>query len=383
MQRANGKKVYVGMTPVGKQRLPAGHVGDLRKKVFVGMSGGVDSSVSAALLKRAGFEVTGVFIKVWQPPFIACASREDRLDAMRVAALIDIPFVTLDLEKEYKEGVVDYMLREYARGATPNPDAMCNKEVKFGAFLAYATKQGADYVATGHYARNVFNAKSGRFELHQSTDKEKDQSYFLWNLGQQELARTLFPVGGMQKGEVRRLAKEFGLPTAEKKDSQGLCFIGKIDMKEFLAHYIRPKKGKVRDMDGNIVGWHQGAALYTIGERHGFEITKKGSDERRRYVVGKNMKKNELIVSGDPASHSASRTTISGRNANFTLGVPPEKKRYFGRFRYRGKLTPVVVTEANKRAFSIRPERDDYTVTTGQSIVLYDGTLCLGGGIIE
>lgn len=198
----------------------------LGKKLFVGMSGGVDSSVSAALLKEAGYHVTGVFLKVWQPDFLPCNWKEERLDAMRVAAVLDIPFVTIDLEKEYKEEVVDYMIAEYRRGRTPNPDVMCNKEIKFGAFLKKALAMGADAVATGHYAQNMFNPAAGTvglWEMRESADTDKDQTYFLWTLTQERLSKILFPIGHLTKPEVRKLAQKFGLPTAEKKDSQGLC----------------------------------------------------------------------------------------------------------------------------------------------------------------
>jgi tRNA-specific 2-thiouridylase len=215
----------------------------IKKRVFVGMSGGVDSSVSSALLKKAGFDVTGVFIKTWSPDFMECTWKDERLDAMRVCAKLDIPFITLDLEKEYKEKVADYMIEEYKKGRTPNPDVMCNKEIKFGAFFNWAMSRGADYVATGHYARTL-KKKSGEVMLSAGNDDNKDQSYFLWNIKKEHLDKTLFPVGHLEKSEVRKLAKKFNLPTATKKDSQGVCFLGKVDMKDFLEHYIRPKRGE-------------------------------------------------------------------------------------------------------------------------------------------
>ncbi|HEY4508180.1 MAG TPA: tRNA 2-thiouridine(34) synthase MnmA, partial [Candidatus Paceibacterota bacterium] len=263
---------------------------DFPKKVFVGLSGGVDSSVSAALLKKDGYAVTGVFIRVWNPAseqsptlnrekgrtlFGLCEAAEDRLDAMRVCAKLNIPFVELNLEKEYKKEVVDYMIREYKAGKTPNPDVFCNRFIKFGGFYEFARKSGADFIATGHYARIV--KRYERYEhqilgnenlmLVASADRNKDQSYFLWQIKKEQLPNILFPVGGMRKPEVRRLAKRFGLITADKKDSQGLCFVGKVDMKEFLSHYIKPRKGKVLDENGRVVGEHSGAFFYTIGER--------------------------------------------------------------------------------------------------------------------
>jgi tRNA-specific 2-thiouridylase len=243
------------------------------KKVFVGVSGGVDSSVALALLKNEGYDVTGVFLKVWAPDFLPCDWREERRSAMRVCATLDVPFITLDCEVEYKKEVVDYMIREYSEGRVPNPDVFCNKYVKFGVFLKRALEMGADYVATGHYAQVVKNMD--KFKLCESTDKEKDQSYFVYTLGQYELSHTLFPIGHMTKPEVRKLAHKFGLPTATKKDSQGLCFIGKIDMKEFLTHYIETKEGDVLNTKGEVIGFHDGAIFLTIGQRHGFTVTKK------------------------------------------------------------------------------------------------------------
>ena len=205
---------------------------------------------------------------------------------MRVAAHLDIPFVTLDLEKEYKEEVVDYMIAEYRSGRTPNPDVMCNRYVKFGGFFDWAMKEGADVVATGHYAR-TYNG-----DLCKGRDDNKDQSYFLWTLTPEKLAKTLFPVGNIEKPEVRALAKKFGLPNAEKKDSQGLCFVGKIDMKEFLKHFIDEKPGDVLNTDGEVVGHHEGALFYTLGERHGFTVTQKTPEDKPYFVIAKDNKKN-------------------------------------------------------------------------------------------
>ena len=229
------------------------------------MSGGVDSSVSAALLLQQGYEVVGVFIKVWQAEFLPCSWREERRDAMRIASMLGIPFLTLDLEKEYKEAVVDYMISEYGAGRVPNPDVMCNKYVKFGAFLDFALAHGADFIATGHYAQiqsSVTSSQSrAKFKLLKGFDKEKDQSYFLWTLTEKELAHILFPIGHLEKGDVRALAHSFGLLNADKKDSQGLCFMGAVDMPEFLKHYLKTTKGDVYDKDGAVIGTHEGAML--------------------------------------------------------------------------------------------------------------------------
>lgn len=260
-----------------------------KKKVFVGVSGGVDSSVTAALLQDQGYDVVGVFIRTWQPDWIECTWLHERRDAMRVCAHLNIPFLELDLEQEYKQGVADYMIAEYRAGRTPNPDVMCNREVKFGGFLQWALKQGADYIATGHYARVIH--RENESVLLQGKDLTKDQSYFLWTLTEEQLRHVLFPIGEFQKTQVRELAKKYHLPTAVKKDSQGICFIGEIDMKEFLKHYIDIHPGDVVNEQGEIIGYHQGALFHTLGERHGFTITKKGTQDAPYYVIAKDIQK--------------------------------------------------------------------------------------------
>jgi tRNA-specific 2-thiouridylase len=345
------------------------------KKVYVGMSGGVDSSVSAALLKNAGYDVTGVFIKVWQPDWFACTWREDRLDAMRVAAELDIPFITLDLEKEYKKEVVDYMISEYRAGRTPNPDVMCNRYVKFGGFYSFAMKQGADFVATGHYARS----ENGKLIM--GNDQNKDQTYFLWTLTKEQLEHTLFPVGNIEKPEVRKLAKKFKLFTADKKDSQGLCFIGKIDVKEFLGHYIETKRGDVLDVNGRVIGYHDGAFFYTIGERHGFTITAKTPNDEPYYVITKDVEKNTLTVSFKTAEGELpnGKKEVKLRDMNWIGGAVPLGKKLQARSRYRETLQEVAISDQNVVTF-LKPQ---FTLSPGQSLVVYDGDNCLGGGIIE
>ena len=339
------------------------------------MSGGVDSSVSAALLVKAGYDVTGVFIKVWQPDWINCTWKEDRLDAMRVAAKLDIPFITLDLEKEYKEEVVDYMVNEYKLGRTPNPDVMCNRFVKFGGFFSWAMKQGADFVATGHYSR-IENGK-----LIMGNDKNKDQSYFLWTLNQDQLSKTLFPVGYIEKSEVRKLAKKFDLPTADKKDSQGLCFIGKIDIKEFLSHYIDLKKGNVLDEKGNIIGEHDGAFFFTIGERHGFTITKKSPHDEPYYVISKDIEKNTITVankSQDGELPNGIKKVIL-KDTNWNQRNISTDKILLARTRYREELQKIKFIDQNTIEF----EKPQFTISPGQSVVVYDKEICLGGGVIK
>lgn len=365
------------------------------KKVFVGMSGGVDSSVSATLLKDAGFDVVGVFIKVWQPDFVECTWREDRLDAMRVCAKLKIPFFTLNLEKEYKRDVADYMINEYRAGRTPNPDVMCNKYVKFGAFFDWAIKQGADFVATGHYARvrktveDISFCEASKNEtpspvlLLAGTDKNKDQSYFLWTLTQKQLSKTLFPIGDIEKPEVRRIAKKLGLSTAEKKDSQGVCFLGKFDMKDFLAHYIKEKKGKVLNDIGEVIGNHNGAIFLTIGQRHGFEITKKTTSSKPMFVIEKDLKKNTITVSENPLQDKNESKEIEIWKVNWTGRVEPDtKKKYSARIRYRQPLFSCKIKNLGTD-YTISFDESQKSISSSQSLVIYDGEICLGGGIIK
>ncbi len=357
----------------------------IKKKVYVGLSGGVDSSVSAALLKAEGYDVTGVFIKVWQPDFIECTWKEDRLDAMRVASVLDIPFITLDLEKEYKEGVIDYMLREYKEGRTPNPDVMCNREVKFGAFYNWVKKQdkGA-YVATGHYSRiktrdnrQQISDNTKEFSLMKSVDENKDQTYFLWTLTSDILSSTLFPVGGMHKDEVRMFAEKYNLPVSKKHDSQGLCFVGTIDIKTLLKKYIDEKKGDVLNEEGVVIGYHEGIMFYTIGERHGFVITKKGTEDTPYFVIAKDFDKNTLMVSHAPPQEQYGNT-ISLSSVNFTSELK-KGNRYDARARYRAPLAHVEVVDESH----VNVVEGNITAVQGQSLVLYDGDICIGGGIIS
>ena len=512
----------------------------MRKKVFVAMSGGVDSSVSAALLQKEGYDITGVFMAVWsfdaaqdKQPFFSkgvfeCTQTDDRQEAMRAAAHLGIPFLTFDFEKEYKEAVVDYMIREYTLGRTPNPDVSCNKHIKFGLFLQKALELGADFIATGHYARvqsdpnvpntpelsegkekivekelsykltgiffeiqkeigrfcrerqyadmfeqklkergvlfrresrediggrksnildfivedkivvelkakpyitkedyyqisryieplnielgllvnfrqeylkpkRVLNSKlyknkfgtfgsdsehSGRYTLLAGVDKNKDQSYFLWTLGQEQLRRTLFPVGDREKSEVRKLAKKFGLPNAERKDSQGVCFLGEFDMKDFLKHYISEKRGNVLNEEGEIVGHHAGAFYFTLGERHGFTITKKTPHDAPYYVVAKDVTANTITVSNKKIQEGVNAREVVLSDTHFVSGeFPDTSKKYSARTRYRQPLAscsvrieggiPSVVFDAPRELSA-----------PGQSLVLYDGDVCLGGGII-
>jgi len=365
-----------------------------KKKVFVGLSGGVDSSVSAALLKRDGYDVTGVFIKAWYPDFLTCTWKEDRRDAMRVCATLDIPFLTIDLEKEYKKEVIDYMVREYAEGRTPNPDVMCNKVIKFGGFFNAAMAAGADYVATGHYAR-VVEARGNEdesdaeknaviYKMLESKDTNKDQTYFLWTLTQRQLAHTLFPVGDMQKSQVRALAAEFGLPTATKKDSQGLCFLGKVDLKDFLGHYFKEQKGNVLDEAGAVIGTHDGAWFYTLGERHGFVVSADAPAEKPFYIITKDVKANTLTVSHKVSPDAPLKPTKEIRltNTNWISGVAPLRKKISARTRYRQELVHCKVDQ-DTDGFFVTFNTPQSIVSSGQSIVFYSAGECLGGAVVK
>lgn len=381
-----------------------------RRTVFVGLSGGVDSAVSASLLKNQGYEVVGVFIKTWHPDFLECNEEEERRDAMRVAAHLDIPFLTFDLEDVYKKEVADYMIAEYKAGRTPNPDVMCNKYVKFGAFLKKALSMGADFVATGHYAQvepikeNFVRVgapeervKRRNFalpvELLKSSDPSKDQSYFLWTLTQDQLSKIILPIGGLKKTEVRKFAKKFKLPVAEKKDSQGICFLGAIDLKEFLKHYIKQKKGDVllvpSEVEGEkkqkVIGFHSGAVFHTLGERHGFTITKKSPNDGAYYIVGKDIKKNILIVSQNKnISHSNILQNYKIEKTNWINKIPEISKNYTAQIRYHGEFLPCkIVAEGPLRSRRVEVFfTKSVLVASGQSIVVYDGDVCLGGGVV-
>ena len=345
-----------------------------KQKVFVGMSGGVDSSVSAFLLQKAGYDVVGVFIKTWHPDFVTCTEVEDRRDAIRVAAKLGIPLFTFDLEREYRDSVGKKFIADYGRGLTPNPDVLCNREIKFGGFWRLAKTRGADFIATGHYA-GVSNAGK-KYNLSLPKDNEKDQTYFLWTLTEKDLEHVLFPLSGLTKPEVRAIAKREGLFTATKKDSQGVCFLGDVDMKEFLGHYHKTQPGKVLDTRGKIIGSHNGALFFTLGERHGFTI--KGGSKVPYFVVAKDVKKNTLTVSPEKLPADFVKTRYEILSANFIGHVP---RNCFYRARYREPLKDCVLTKTGKKIFVEFKKPELYS--PGQSIVFYDSKNCLGGGIIK
>jgi len=351
-----------------------------KQVVFVGLSGGVDSAVSAHLLLKSGYEVVGVFIKTWHPDFLVCNEEEERRDAMRVAAHLNIPFLTFDLTDVYKKEVGDYMINEYKAGRTPNGDVMCNKEVKFGAFLKKALAMGADFVATGHYAQTKQNGNI-LFSLQKGVDPLKDQSYFLWTLNQEQLSRIIFPIGHLKKTEVRKIASKLKLPVAKKHDSQGICFLGEVDLKNFLKHYIKEKKGKVLNQKGEEIGYHSGATFHTLGERHGFVITKKSPNDKPYYIVSKDIKKNILFVSQERNLLSEIKKNYKIENTNWIAEHPSEKKNYTAQIRYHGEFMPCKVMCARLGLAQVIFEAP-VLVASGQSIVIYDGDVCLGGGVV-
>ncbi len=353
-----------------------------KQKVFVGLSGGVDSSVAAFLLMRDGYEVTGVYMKNWSDEAADAAGEEcgwklERRDAMRVAAHLDIPFLTYDLEAEYRERVFAYMIREYAEGRTPNPDVLCNNLVKFDVFLERALADGADMIATGHYAR-IGKGADGKVQLLAGTDLNKDQSYFLHRLNQEQLSRALFPIGHLEKPDVRRLAREAGLPTAEKKDSQGLCFIGKVDMKTFLAPHVAQRPGDIVDTAGAVIGRHEGIAPFTVGQRHGLGL---GGGEPA-YVVDKQSATNTLVVARGEDPEALYRDVVMLDDMHWVSGTAPEAPfTCQARIRYRQPLQDVRVQWSDDGYDLVFTERQR-AVSSGQFAVLYDGDICLGGGVI-
>ena len=361
------------------------------QRIVVGLSGGVDSAVAAWLLKRAGHEVVGIFMKNWEEDDDDeyCSSRQDFLDAASVADVIGIELEHVNFAAEYKDRVFAEFLREYRAGRTPNPDVLCNAEIKFKAFLDHAIRLGAERIATGHYAR-VREGASG-FELLKGLDGSKDQSYFLHRLNQAQLARTLFPVGELQKSEVRRIAAEIGLPNAKKKDSTGICFIGERPFREFLARYLANAPGPIEDDRGRTVGTHVGLSFYTLGQRKGIGIggvraargRRGGGDHEPWFVAAKEIDRNVLrVVSGHDHPWLLSRR-LSADDASWVAGTPPPPGRYAAKTRYRQADAACTLDGGDAEgALGVSFDVPQWAVTPGQSVVLYDGAVCLGGGVI-
>ncbi len=369
--------------------------------VYVGMSGGVDSSLTAALLVEQGYQVTGVYMKNWSQdlPGMKCPWAEDLADAKRVAVQLGIDFKVYDFEREYKQKVVDYMVDEYQAGRTPNPDIMCNQEVKFKLFLEAALEDGADMIATGHYARVqcdvldctvhhhcVSPASTGdgvsgsdkqcrQAQLIVAADANKDQTYFLYRVTAEALSKTLFPLGGYTKSEVRDMASERSLWTAGKKESMGVCFVGSVGMREFLSQYVQTSPGDIIDrQSGKVIGRHDGAIFYTLGQRHGLDL----GGGLPYYVVGKDMARNEVYVSQNIADNNLVRQSAQVHSVHWIAGQPPVEREFLVRLRHRGPL--ILGTLSGDMLTLSTPER---AVTAGQSAVLYSGEVCMGGAIIS
>ncbi len=355
-------------------------------RVIVGMSGGVDSSVTALLLKRQGFDVIGVFMKNWDDTDEngVCTAEVDAEDVRRVCDQIGIPYYTVNFEREYYDKVFEYFLEEYRRGRTPNPDVMCNREIKFGEFLQKALTLGADAVAMGHYAR--VELQDGEYRLLRGVDRNKDQTYFLHQLDPSQLSRAMFPIGHLTKPEVRRIAEEAGLYTAKKKDSTGVCFIGERNFKQFLSQYLPAQPGDMVDVaSGRVMGRHDGLMYYTLGQRQGLGIGGSGSGEPW-FVADKDLERNVLyVVQGDshPSLYSVG-LTASGVNwigpATAAEGVP---LRCAAKFRYRQPDQGVTVTPLGGGEVRVDFDEPQKAVTPGQAVVFYDGEVCLGGGTID
>ena len=362
-------------------------------RVVIGMSGGVDSSVSAWLLKQQGYEVIGLFMKNWEDDDNTeyCSSRQDWLDAASVADLLGIDIEAVNFATEYKDRVFAEFLREYSAGRTPNPDVLCNAEIKFKAFLDHAMNLGAELIATGHYARvrEIDTAQGSRFQLLKGLDASKDQSYFLHRLIQQQLARTLFPLGEIQKEQVRKIAQDLHLPNAAKKDSTGICFIGERPFREFLNRYLPTQPGLIKTPEGQVVGEHVGLAFYTYGQRKGLGI---GGVKGRQaadgtadawYVARKDLENNVLYVVQGHDHPWLLQSELQAADLNWIAGEPPALGPLAAKTRYRQTDAACEIVQASAMAMSLRFTEPQWAVTPGQSAVLYDGDVCLGGGIIQ
>lgn len=352
-------------------------------RTIVGMSGGVDSSVAALLLQGQGEPIAGLFMQNWADDGSGdCRADEDRRDAVAVCGRLGIPIHFRDFSGEYWNGVFQHFLDEYAAGRTPNPDVLCNREIKFKHFLDAAHALGAERIATGHYAR--VDHQGGRVRLLRAVDRNKDQSYFLHQLGQAQLAATVFPLGHLPKDQVRAIARDAALPTHAKKDSTGICFIGERDFREFLARYLPARPGEIRDPQGNVVGEHPGVFFFTLGQREGLHIGGvRGRDPAPWYVVDKHVNDNVLVVDQGSDSPHLYSSTLWSEAAHWIAGSPPAARfACTAQTRYRQRDEECTVEVADDGTLAVRFARGQRAVTPGQSLVLYDGDACLGGAVI-
>ncbi len=355
-----------------------------KKRVVVGMSGGVDSSVAAYLLKQQGFDVVGLFMKNWEDDDTEtyCSSRQDFLDAVSVADVMDIPIEVVNFSIEYKDRVFSHFLAEYQAGRTPNPDVLCNAEIKFKAFLDHATQLGADCIATGHYAQ--VRKVDGMFQLLKGEDGTKDQSYFLYRLNQAQLANTLFPIGHLYKRDVRNIAQQLKLPNASKKDSTGICFIGERPFRDFLNRYLPHEPGEIQTPEGKVVGQHMGLMYYTIGQRQGLGIggTRDGNEEPW-YVSAKDTSTNVLVVVQGHNHPDLLRSSLKAEDLTWISGKQPHCNWvYAAKTRYRQVDAPCTISSINHESCQVDFAQNQWAVTPGQSVVIYESRVCLGGGII-
>ncbi|WP_071130690.1 tRNA 2-thiouridine(34) synthase MnmA [Enterococcus timonensis] len=354
-------------------------------RVVVGMSGGVDSSVTALLLKEQGYDVVGIFMKNWDDTdeFGVCTATEDYKDVAAVAAEIGIPYYSVNFQKEYWDRVFEYFLAEYRLGRTPNPDVMCNKEIKFKAFLDYAIELGADYVATGHYAQ-IQKMPDGTVKMLRGADNNKDQTYFLSQLSQAQLSKVMFPLGHLEKPEVRAIAERAGLATAKKKDSTGVCFIGEKNFKKFLSEYLPATPGRMKTLDDVDMGGHDGLMYYTIGQRQGLGIGGTGITNDPWFVVGKDLSTNTLLVGQGFENPALYADTLTASEIHFTVDNFSKKDFHCtAKFRYRQQDVPVTVHLKENNQATVVFDMPVRAITPGQAVVFYDGDECLGGGLID
>jgi tRNA-specific 2-thiouridylase len=363
-------------------------------RIFVGLSGGVDSAVTAYILKQQGHEVIGVFMKNWEDEEDNqgfCQSRKDWLDAVSVADVLGIDIEHIHFAKEYKERVFSYFLDSYKQGYTPNPDILCNSEIKFKAFLDYAMKQGAEKIATGHYARIEFHTEIKKYILRKGVDKNKDQSYFLYRLNQEQLEKSLFPIGHLKKTQVRQIADSMQLPNAKKKDSTGICFIGEQPFRHFLQRYLKTQSGEIQDENGRVLGKHMGLSFYTIGQRQGLGIggikntqNRRGSENHQPWFVAKKDLENNILVVVQGHDHPKLLSQeVKATHSHWICNSNPRPGNYQAKTRYRQTDKLCSYTPKDGKNFSLSFYHPQWAVTPGQSVVVYKDDICLGGGIID